>query len=155
MDTLLVVGQLQLSGGDLAKSLEGTGFSLFESCDSDDAVAICRRVRPALVFVEVDSPDGDYFDLLPRLRCASSNSGRIVAICNRYSDGLDDYCEELGANLTLPKVDVRTDFKLFLRGLMTLIPANHIDPPERPPRERVDTPKPAGLGCTRLGPVRV
>ena len=122
---------------------------------ADEAVAICRHARPALVFVEVDSPDGDYFDLLPRLRGASSSSGRIVAICNRYSDALDDHCERLGANLTLPKVDVRADFKLFLRGLMTLIPTARTELPEGPLRDSAPTPAPARLGCARLGPVRL
>ena len=122
MDALLVVGQLQVPECDLAKSLEGSGFSLFETQDADEAVSICRRSHPALAFVEVDSPEGDNLNLLSRMRGALTPSGRIVAICNQYSVALDDHCERLGANLTLPKIDDRTDFTLFLRGLMTLIP---------------------------------
>jgi hypothetical protein len=85
-------------------------------------VRICEQSQPVLAFVEVDSPDGDNFELLPMMRDALRANGRLVAVCNSYSDALDDYCETLGANMALPQADDRIDFKLYVRGLMTLMP---------------------------------
>lgn len=122
MDTLLVVGHLQVLDEEMARSLEESGFSVLETQDAEEGMSFCRRENPALTFVEVDSPDGDHFALLPKLRRAMEHDGRIVAVCNRYSDALDDYCEKLGANFALPQVEDRANFALFVRGLMTLIP---------------------------------
>ena len=122
MDTVLVVGRMPALDGESAKLPEISGFRLVETRDPGDAVRVCEQLKPALAFVEVDSPDGDNFELLSRMRGALSANGRLIAVCNRYSDALDDYCEALGANMALPQIDDRTDFKLYVRGLMTLIP---------------------------------
>lgn len=122
MDTVLVVGHLQVLDDELAKSLQDSGLAVVEARDAEEGMHICRSARPALAFVEVDSPDGDHFALLPKLRRAMERDGRIVAVCNRYSDALDDYCEKLGANFALPQVEDRANFALFVRGLITLIP---------------------------------
>lgn len=122
METVLVVGRMPILDDELTKSLEGSGFRLTETQDPGEALSICEDSRPAIAFVEVDSPDSDHFGLLPQMRDALKH-GRIVAICNRYSEALDDYCEELGADLALPQVTDRTRFNLFVRGLMTLIPS--------------------------------
>ena len=79
-------------------------------------------LAPSLVFVEVDAPHQDNFDLLPRLRAALESDGRIIAVCSRYAERLDDYCEALGANFALPQMRERAHFNLFVRGLISLIP---------------------------------
>jgi CheY-like chemotaxis protein len=109
--------------GEVVKSLEESGFRLAETLDPDEAVSICERSKPAIAFVEVDAPQRDNFDVLRQIRDALQRRGRIVAICNRYSDALDDYCETLGANFARPQITDGANFKLLVRGLMTLIPA--------------------------------
>jgi DNA-binding response OmpR family regulator len=131
MDTLLVIGRVKALDGDPAERLEEEGLEILRTDDAEEGLRICRAERPALAFVEVDAPEHDHFDLLTRLRETLDSDGRIVAVCNRYSEALDDYCEEMGANLALPQSEQRANFGLFVRGLISLMPPK----PARTPPE--------------------
>ena len=122
MDTLLIIGRLDALDKGLAEHFHSDGLQVFSTDDPEEGLQFCREQKPLLVFVEVDSPDQDNFDLLPRLREILDRDGRIVAVCNRYNERLDDYCEQLGANFALPQIQERSHFALFVRGLMSLMP---------------------------------
>ncbi len=124
MESMLVIGHMPILDAELTRSLSKSGFRLTETVDPDEALAICDQSTPDIAFIEVDAPDHDNLGVIAPLRAAVSRNGRIVAICNRYSDALDDHCEQLGANLALPQPDDPTNFKLLVLGLMSMIPAS-------------------------------
>lgn len=122
MDTLLVIGRLKALDSHMTEQLQAEGLDVFQTDDADEGLRFCLDEKPTLVFVEVDAHHQDNFDLLPRLRAALDSDGRIIAVCNRYAERLDDYCEALGANFALPQTHERAHFNLFVRGLISLIP---------------------------------
>jgi DNA-binding response OmpR family regulator len=123
MDTLLVIGHLNALDNHLVELLQDEGLEVFVTRDAEEGLQFCRDEKPTLTFVEVDAPHQDNFDLLPRLREIVEGEGRIVAVCNRYNERLDHYCKQLGANFALPQIHQRSHFALFVRGLISLIPA--------------------------------
>lgn len=58
------------------------------------ALAICSTFRPEMAVLDIDLPDGDGLDLIPRLR-EKIPTLRILVISDRVTPEIVERCEEL------------------------------------------------------------
>jgi CheY-like chemotaxis protein len=87
----------------VATTLEDVSdFDLFEACDGVEAVAVARRERPAIVFLDVDMPRMDGISACRELRNDPATSRTtIVILTAAHGSGIE--AEEAGADLFLTK----------------------------------------------------
>lgn len=81
--------------------LENEGFLVTEARSGEDAVAIARRERPAVVLLDLVLPDIDGFEVLSRLKQHSTTRAIPVIILSIIED--EERCFRLGASDYLPK----------------------------------------------------
>jgi two-component system chemotaxis response regulator CheY len=89
----------------VATTLEDEGrFVLHEASDGAEALELARRVRPALVFLDVDMPVMDGIETCRQLRDdADTSTATIVMLTAAHGDGVEARAEEAGADLFLTK----------------------------------------------------
>jgi CheY-like chemotaxis protein len=89
----------------IATTLEDVaGFELHEAADGGEALEVARRERPALVFLDVDTPVLDGIEACTRLRSDESTShATIVMLTAAHGDSVERKAEEAGADLFLTK----------------------------------------------------
>lgn len=99
--TVLVVDDEPSIRRFLRHILEAEGFLVIEARTGEDAVATCRRERPAVVLLDLMLPDIDGFEVLHRLKDHSSTRSIPVIILSIIED--EERCFRLGASDYLPK----------------------------------------------------
>jgi two-component system chemotaxis response regulator CheY len=89
----------------IATTLEDVArLELHEAADGLEAFEVARRVRPALVFLDVDMPALNGIDTCRRLREDAATSGAtIVMLTAAQGDGVESRAERAGADLFLTK----------------------------------------------------
>jgi CheY-like chemotaxis protein len=89
----------------IATTLEDVSdFELHEAPDGLEALALARRERPALVFLDVDMPELDGIEACRRMRQdESTRQATIVMLTAAHGDGVERAAEEAGADLFLTK----------------------------------------------------
>lgn len=89
----------------IATTLEDVAqFELHQAADGIEALAVARRERPSLVFLDVDMPRLDGIDACRRLRAEEPTSAAtIVMLTAAHSDAVERQAEEAGADLFLTK----------------------------------------------------
>ena len=65
-----------------------------EAETSSAALAICSTFKPEMAVLDIDLPDGDGLDLIPRLR-EKILGLRVLVISDRVTPEIVDRCEEL------------------------------------------------------------
>jgi CheY-like chemotaxis protein len=77
---------------------------LHEAADGVEALAVARRARPELVFLDVDMPGLDGIEACRQLReDAATGEATIVMLTAAQGDGVERRAEEAGADLFLTK----------------------------------------------------
>ena len=93
-------------------------FVLHEASDGIEAVAVARRERPVLVFLDVDMPRQDGIDTCRALRQdADTARATIVMLTAAHGDGVEARAEEAGADLFLTKPFSPLDLLRLVDGL--------------------------------------
>jgi CheY-like chemotaxis protein len=89
----------------IATTLEDVAeFELHEAGDGIEALETAHRVRPSLVFLDVDMPRLNGIDACRRLREDDVTSGTtIVMLTAAHDDSVERRAEEAGADLYLTK----------------------------------------------------
>lgn len=89
----------------VATTLEDVAeFELHEAVDGIEAIEVAQRVRPTLVFLDVDMPGLDGIDTCRRLRDDPATSGStIVMLTAVHGDSVERSAEDAGADLFLTK----------------------------------------------------
>ena len=89
----------------IATTLEDvTEFELHEAADGVEALAVARRERPTLVFLDVDMPEMNGIEACRRLREDPDTSATtIVMLTAAHGDNVERSAEEAGADLFLTK----------------------------------------------------
>jgi CheY-like chemotaxis protein len=89
----------------VATTLEDVAeFELHEAADGIEALEVAARVRPALVFLDVDMPRLDGIGACRRMRADPSTSGAtIVMLTAAHGAGVERLAEDAGADLFLTK----------------------------------------------------
>jgi CheY-like chemotaxis protein len=79
-------------------------FELYEAADGIEALEVARRVRPALVFLDVEMPRVDGIEACRRMRADPATSGAtIVMLTAAHGDETERLAEDAGADLFLTK----------------------------------------------------
>jgi CheY-like chemotaxis protein len=77
---------------------------LHEAADGAEALDVALRVRPSLVFLDVDMPNLNGIDACRRLReHAATRETTIVMLTAAHGDNVEREAEEAGADLFLTK----------------------------------------------------
>jgi two-component system chemotaxis response regulator CheY len=89
----------------IATTLEDvTEFELHEAADGAQALEIAARVKPSLVFLDVDMPVLDGIEACRRLRSLEQTErATIVMLTAAHGDRVERSSEEAGADLFLTK----------------------------------------------------
>jgi CheY-like chemotaxis protein len=89
----------------IATTLEDvTEFELHEAADGVEAVAVARRERPTLVFLDVDMPQMNGIEACRQLReHPDTSEATIVMLTATQGDSVERSAEEAGADLFLTK----------------------------------------------------
>jgi CheY-like chemotaxis protein len=89
----------------IATTLEDvTEFELHEAADGVEAVAVARRERPTLVFLDVDMPRMNGIDACRQLReDPDTSDATIVMLTAAHGDSVERSAEDAGADLFLTK----------------------------------------------------
>jgi CheY-like chemotaxis protein len=92
---VLIVDDDQFIRKLIATTLEDVAeFELHEAADGIEALAVARRTRPALVFLDVDMPRLDGIETCRRLRAEDTgNQTTIVMLTAAHGDPLETYAE--------------------------------------------------------------
>ena len=103
----------------IATTLEDVaGFELHEAADGNEALEVAERVRPTLVFLDVDMPRLDGIDACRRLRDHELTSdATIVMLTAAHGDNVERRAEEAGADLFLTKPFSPLDLLRLVDGL--------------------------------------
>jgi CheY-like chemotaxis protein len=89
----------------IATTLEDSArFELHEAADGQEALAVARRERPSLVFLDVDMPVLGGIEACRRLRGdATTSEATIVMLTAAHDDTVEGEAEKAGADLFLTK----------------------------------------------------
>jgi two-component system chemotaxis response regulator CheY len=89
----------------IATTLEDVAeFEIHEAADGVEALAVARRERPSLVFLDIDIPEIDGIDACRRLRAdETTNATKIVMLTAAYGDAVQQQAAAAGADLYLTK----------------------------------------------------
>ena len=89
----------------IATTLEDTErFALSEAADGVQALEVAQRTSPELVFLDIDMPKLDGFEVCRRLREAPGTAdATIVMLTAAAGDAAEREAEEAGADLFLTK----------------------------------------------------
>jgi CheY-like chemotaxis protein len=89
----------------VATTLEDVAeFELHEAADGVEALEVARRVRPALIFLDVDMPRLDGIEACRAMRADPATSGAtIVMLTAAHDERVERLAEEAGADLFLTK----------------------------------------------------
>ena len=105
MTGVLIVDDDEFIRKLIATTLEDVGrLELHEASDGHEAIELARRVRPMLVFLDVDMPGLNGIDACRTLReHADTKDATIVMLTAAHGDGVEAQAEEAGADLFLTK----------------------------------------------------
>jgi len=105
MASVLIVDDDRFVRKLIATTLEDVaGFELVEAGDGREAVEVAVRDRPQLVFLDVDMPELDGFEVCRRLRADPGTAGAtIVMLTAAEGDSAAREAEMAGADLFLTK----------------------------------------------------
>ncbi|MGI8429052.1 MAG: response regulator [Solirubrobacteraceae bacterium] len=89
----------------IATTLEDvSAFELHEAADGDQALEVGLREQPTLVFLDVDMPGPNGFDVCRRLReDPATTAATIVMLTASHGDSVEHRAREAGADLFLTK----------------------------------------------------
>jgi two-component system chemotaxis response regulator CheY len=116
---VLIVDDDQFIRRLIATTLEDvTEFDLHEAGDGAEAIEVARRVRPTLIFLDVDMPGLDGIEACRRLRAdALTSEATIVMLTAAYGDHVEARAEEAGADLFFTKPFSPLDLLRLVDGL--------------------------------------
>jgi CheY-like chemotaxis protein len=116
---VLIVDDDQFIRKLIATTLEDvTALELHEAADGLEAIEVARRVRPALVFLDVDMPGLDGIEACRRLRAdEQTGEATIVMLTAAYGDNVETRAEAAGADLFLTKPFSPLDLLRLVDGL--------------------------------------
>jgi CheY-like chemotaxis protein len=116
---VLIVDDDQFIRRLIATTLEDvTHFRLHEAADGAEALEVAGRVRPALVFLDVDMPGLDGIEACRRLRAdARTSEATIVMLTAAYGDDVEARAEAAGADLFFTKPFSPLDLLRLVDGL--------------------------------------
>ena len=116
---VLIVDDDQFIRRLIATTLEDvTHFDLHEAADGAEALQVAQRVRPTLVFLDVDMPGLDGIEACRRLRAdARTSEATIVMLTAAYGDDVEARAEAAGADLFFTKPFSPLDLLRLVDGL--------------------------------------
>lgn len=81
-------------------SLESHGVDFHEAGTAHDGLALCRKVRPDLVVLDLGLPDDDGLNILPEIKQPDGNgeAPRVVVLTVRKENEMKERARELGAD---------------------------------------------------------
>ena len=105
MPSVLIVDDDPFIRKLVATTLEDVaGFELAEAGDGAEAVAVAAREAPEMVFLDIDMPELDGFEVCRRLRASPETaSATIVILTAAAGDAAEREAESAGADLFLTK----------------------------------------------------
>jgi len=105
MPSVLIVDDDPFIRKLIATTLEDVaGFELAEAGDGAEAVEVAAREVPEMVFLDIDMPELDGFEVCRRLRAAPATaSATIVILTAAAGDAAEREAEGAGADLFLTK----------------------------------------------------
>lgn len=105
--TILAIDDARSIRTFLRISLESEGVNFFEAGTAHDGLAMCRKVKPDLVVLDLGLPDDDGLTILPEIKQAESPiSGqppRVVVLTVRKELEMKERARELGADAYITK----------------------------------------------------
>jgi CheY-like chemotaxis protein len=89
----------------VATTLEDVSeFELHEAADGEQALEVARRIRPRIIFLDVDMPRMDGLAACRAIRADPDTGGAtIVMLTASHGNGIETRAEEAGADLFLTK----------------------------------------------------
>ena len=89
----------------IATTLEDVAeFEIHEAGDGIEALAVARRERPSIVFLDIDMPQIDGIEACRALRTdAATRATKIVMLTAAHDDELQQQAADAGADLYLTK----------------------------------------------------
>ncbi len=105
MPSVLIVDDDPFIRKLIATTLEDVaGFELAEAADGEEAVEVAARETPELVFLDIDMPRLDGFEVCRRLRAEpATQAATIVILTAAAGDAAEREAEGAGADLFLTK----------------------------------------------------
>jgi CheY-like chemotaxis protein len=92
-----------------AASLRHSGYAVEVACDGEEALTVARRLRPAIVVMDLGMPGMDGWDAIAALRAAPETRATYVIVVSGFADATsrkrarDVGCDEFLAKPCLPK----------------------------------------------------
>lgn len=83
-------------------SLESQGASFHEAGTAMDGLAICRKVQPDLVVLDLGLPDEDGLTILPTIK-QMQNAPQVIVLTVRKENEMKEKARNLGANAYITK----------------------------------------------------
>jgi two-component system, cell cycle response regulator DivK len=107
---VLVVDDNEDNRDIYAASLRHKGYSVEVASDGEEALAIARRLRPAIVVMDLGMPGMDGWDAIAALRATPETRNTYVIVVSGFADttsrkrAREAGCDEFIAKPCLPKV---------------------------------------------------
>ncbi len=86
-------------------SLEAHDVDFYEAGNGRDGLALCKRVKPELVVLDLGLPDVDGLDILPLIKQVEEGevAPRVIVLTVRKENETKDMARELGADAYITK----------------------------------------------------
>lgn len=94
---VLVVEDHEVLRSALRRILEDTGYEVHESASARGAALLAKRLRPDVVLLDLELPDGTGWDVIRQLRnLPATRSSEVVLLSGRVAQGEADRAADLG-----------------------------------------------------------
>jgi len=103
MTTVLVIEAEETIRWSFREILTRAGYRVSCADDIDEGVAVCERLRPRVIFVAVDRPDGDGSAVVDRLRSRLERGAAVVLMTASTETCTAEDARRLGAAAYLRK----------------------------------------------------
>lgn len=100
--TVLAIDDARSIRTFLRISLESQGAEFHEAGTARDGVAMCRKVHPDLVVLDLGLPDEDGLSILPEIK-NTSPSPRVIVLTVRKENEMKEKARLLGADAYITK----------------------------------------------------
>lgn len=105
--TILAIDDARSIRTFLRISLESQGVDFHEAGTAHDGLAICRKIKPDLVVLDLGLPDDDGLTILPEIKQMDGpQSGcppRVIVLTVRKENEMKERARELGADAYITK----------------------------------------------------